>query len=175
MSENKVLKKVKNRGVLEKIAMAFPGYGGYKKKRLKETDDILRRNMFRILTTVSSSLREDYRRAVRYSLMDEAREIESLYMMCNALAQSILHAPRGYKPIANVINIDEDDLKRLIEFDSSFADVITAVKRSAEDVKKAMAQKDLDKLSSTLSDLRMKLGELESLMKRRDALLDGII
>jgi hypothetical protein len=166
----------KDQGVLSRIASIFPGYRGYKKKeQLRGTDDIIRRGTFRVLQEASSNLRESYRRAVRYSLMGEAREIESLYLLCDSLAQSILHAPRGYKPIAGTTSVKEDDLNKLLEFDASLADIVETIKEKTGEVHTAILQKDIDGLSSAISTLRMKLDELETLMRRRDALLDGIM
>jgi len=172
-----ILERVKHdRGVLGRIASVFPGYGGYKKKeQLRGTDDIIRRGTFRLLEEASSYLRESYRRAVRYSLMDEARDIEGLYLLCDSLAQSILHAPRGYKPIAGTTSIKEDDLEKLLEFDASLAEVVEEVKEKANEALAAASKKDIDGLVSAISILRMKLDELRDLMKRRDALLDGIM
>ncbi|WP_297437845.1 hypothetical protein [Thermococcus sp.] len=150
--------------------------GGYKKKeQLRGTDDIIRRGTFRVLQEASSYLRESYRMAVRYSLMEEAREIESLYLLCDLLAQSILHAPRGYKPVGGTTSVKEDDLNKLLEFDASLTDIVETIKEKTGEVRTAILQKDVDGLGSAISTLRVKLNELETLMKRRDALLDGIM
>jgi len=177
MDSKRILEKVKkDQGVLSRVASIFPGYRGYKKKeQLRGTDDIIRRGTFRVLQEASSNLRESYRRAVRYSLMDEAREIESLYLLCDSLAQSILHALRGYKPIEGTTNIKEDDLKKLLEFDASLADVVEIIKEKTNEVSMTILQKDINGLSSAISTLRVKLDELETLMRKREDLLDGII
>lgn len=174
-SPTKTSKRVKQ-NEMSRIASIFPGYRGYKKKeQLRGTDDIIRRDTFRVLQEASSNLRESYRRAIRYSLIDEAKEIESLYLLCDSLAQSILHAPRGYKPIAGTTSVKEDDLNKLLEFDASLADIVETVKEKTGEVRTAILQKDIDRLSSAISTLRVKLDELETLMRRRDALLDGIM
>ena len=173
----KVLERVKkDQGVLSRIASVFPGYRGYKKKELlRGADDVIRRNTFRVLEEVSSTLRESYRMAIKYSLIDEAKEIESLYLLCDSLAQSILHAPRGYKPIEGATRINKDDLEKLISFDASLADIVEDIKKKTAEIRMTIVQKDLDDLLSSISTLRTKLEELGTLMKRRDALLDGIM
>lgn len=171
----KVLERVnKDQGLLTKIASVFPGYHGYKKKELiRGADDIIRHNTFRILEDASANLRESYRIAVRYSLMDEVKEIESLYFLCDSLAQTILHAPRGYKPIVGATRINEEDLKKLVRFDASLADIIKDIKEKTAEIPVMIARKDRDSLRSALLALRTRLEELSTLMKRREALLEG--
>lgn len=172
-----ILEKIgKNQGILSKIASVFPGYRGYKKReQLRGTDDLIRRELFRTLENASSILRESYRMAVQRSLIDEAKEIESLYLICDSLAQLVLHAPRGYKPIGGTTSIKEDDLRKLLEFDVALAEVVETIEKKTDEVRTAILQKDVEGLISTISALRTRLDELSVLMRKRDALLDGIM
>jgi len=172
---SKVLDRVKeDRGIMERLASIFPGYHGYKnKEKLRETDDVVRRTIYREMSEFTVQLRRHYQRLVRLSRRDLAREVERLYLRCDAVAQQILHAPRGYKPLAGAMRIGEADLEDLIKFDSSLADQIAELREKIYELGDAIGKGRMDDVESIIGEVELIIERLSGLMRERESLLEG--
>ncbi len=172
---SKVLDRVKeDRGIMERLASIFPGYHGYKnKEKLRETDDVVRRTIYREMSEFTVQLRRHYQGLVRLSRRELAREVERLYLRCDSVAQQILHAPRGYKPLAGAVRINEADLEELIKFDSSLADQIAELREKVYELGEAVKDGRVEDVESIIGEVEIIIERLNGLMRERESLLEG--
>jgi hypothetical protein len=154
-----VLAHVKDeRSTLTRILSVFPGYRGYKEKETqRETDKLIRNVTARKMKEASDSARELYRKSISSSgTSDVSKSLEQLSMKADTICQRIQHATYGYAPLANVIEVNQEELDRLLEFDASIADSIATASQSIIGVGEVMARKE---------------GVLEGIEKANDALV----
>lgn len=164
----------KERGLLEKIASIFPGYRGYKEKEvLRETDKLVRDVLYRKLKEISENVRRLYGEALRtFGLNDQIKMLERISMRCDAMSERVRHAVYGYKPLFSAVRVEEDNLRRLIEFDASLADLIGKLGNAVKSLENDIYSGKLN--AENLKTIDNSLRELEETFKRRDEVLLGI-
>jgi hypothetical protein len=158
----------------QKILSFFPGYRGYKDKELlRETDRIVREVIFRKMKELHENLREVYRDSVsKYGVTEETRGIERLVLKIDEISQKIKHAPYGYTPIGYAIDVNEEKLDKLVEFDASLVNEIEEAFKILGDLK---AEFNVGKLSATnISKLSVTLNNIDQLVNRRREILFNI-
>lgn len=162
----------RKRTLTEKILSVFPGYKGYKEKELmRETAELVRDVTFRSLKDVSERVRRLYRQGVAgFGLSEEVRMLEKLSMRTDALAERVRHATYGYTPFMYVLQVDEEALLRLMEFDASLADYIKGLEESVKNVEEELSPGKLSKESIKKVENAISMLE-DTLDKRREALL----
>jgi len=170
-----VLAHVKEeQSTLARLLSIFPGYRGYKEKEtLRETDKLIRDVTFRNMKEASDSARELYRQSVGASgVSATSRLLEQLSMKADMICQRIRHATYGYAPLGNVIEVHQEELERLMEFDANIAGSITVVKESIVALREFKIMDEgvleaIDKATRALS-------QIEQTLERRKEVLLGI-
>ena len=120
------------KSLTEKILTVFPGYGGYRKREvLRETDRLVRDTLYNELKKAKERFSRICKNMVT-SGQAEAKEAERILMRIDACAERIHHAPYGYTPELNVIQIKEDHIRKLIQFDSKLSEGIANLREKVE-------------------------------------------
>ncbi|WP_440059824.1 hypothetical protein ACSU1N_01285 [Thermogladius sp. 4427co] len=152
----------------EKLLALFPGYKGYKEKELiRETDKVVRERLYRMLKEAEYVLREAYSRAVSMSATGiDVNVMDSVIYRLDSIAEKILHAPHGYKPLFNIVKVDETKLNKLLEFDLSLGE---AVSRFLEEVKnRSVKIASLEDARGLFQYVSSKITEIEDLVNKRE-------
>ncbi|MEM1606028.1 MAG: hypothetical protein QXW41_07300 [Fervidicoccaceae archaeon] len=154
----------------EKLLMIFPGYRGYKEKELvRETDKIVREQLYRRLKNITSTLREIQAELTSRNKITEANEIERLIYSIDTIASRTRHAPHGYKPLFYVVKVDEKDLSKLLEYDLSLSEIVDKLGKVTETLR----------VKTTLGeDIKTSIREIQELTRQYDSKLterDNII
>jgi hypothetical protein len=107
-------------GTLAGILNAIPGYGGYRDKQLRrDADRLLREHIVIELSEQSrkfAGLQRDLIDAGQLRLVDD---LERVARRLEALTDRIRHAARGYAGFFDAVQIREEELSRLYEFDET--------------------------------------------------------
>ncbi|MGC9346951.1 MAG: hypothetical protein ACP5JG_02330 [Anaerolineae bacterium] len=124
---------------LEQLMAKIPGYKGYKEKeQRREADRLLRDYIVNRMRTVKDQLdvlQTDLISAGKIELLDEAG---SAATQIQTFIDRVRTAPYGYAGLFDAVQIKEDDLDRVYEFDASllsYADRIEgAISRAREGI-----------------------------------------
>lgn len=155
----------------EKLLMVFPGYRGYKEKELlRETDRVVRDELFRRLRRSLEDLRRFYSVLVsRGGLSEEVKRVESVIYRLDSLAERTRHAPYGYRPLFHVVKVDEERLSKMLEHDLTLADVVSTLnsltsRLLAPDASPEYIRSLLGEVERCVSDYEVRLSERESVL-----------
>ncbi len=154
----------------EKLLMLFPGYKGYKEKELiRETDRVVRDELYRRLKESVSGLREFYSLIVSSGSTPVSDRVEKLIYRLDSLAEKTRHAPYGYKPLFHVFKVDENVLDKMLENDLNMGETV-------EELGKTISNKpsSIHEAESFLTNVEKLIEKYESLLEERERILSGI-
>ncbi|MDD1769151.1 MAG: hypothetical protein LUQ55_04130, partial [Methanomassiliicoccales archaeon] len=86
---------------------------------------------------------------------------------------AVAHAETGYSGLVADINIHEDELNRLYEYDASMIDQITAIASDIESLKAALGAGDEVAGSKGLKDIKGRITDFEDQFNRRMRVIEG--
>ena len=163
-----------DQGLLKKIQMFVPGFRGYRKKEdLRDADKMLRMQLSQKLGMQRRSL-EDCRTLITKTF--GSKPLEVLGGVINQLKKvegEVAHAEMGYSGIAADIQIKEDELNRLYEYDAGLIGDVSMISQSIEQLKTNLASQDDPKSLVSLAEIRGKITEFEDLFNRRMIVIEG--
>lgn len=111
------------RGVLESILDAIPGYGGYRDKQLRrDADRLLREHIAEELGQQLRRLSELQRRLVETQQLQLTDDLERVARRLQTVRDQVRTAPSGYAGFFDVVKIREAELDRLYEYDRALLD-----------------------------------------------------
>lgn len=161
--------------LFEKIAEKIPGYRGYKsKENRRQSDRLLRQKLTRELGEVKNDLS-----IIQDSFVDDlelelGEDAENLVKTVGAQSVEIDQADGGYSKIFNTAGIQEDELERIYEFDSSLLDSIEDIKKKTEELCELVDEGETKDLWRVMEGLREKLNELRDVFEKRTDAMEGI-
>ncbi len=160
--------------LLERIARVIPGYGGYKDKEHRREADKLQR------TYLSKRIREEKSRLERVNgelgrklFMDAIGEADRTAKRMEKVMDRIRFASYGYAGFFDLIKVREEALDKIYECDAKLL----------EDVEKiSQGISDLEKNLESQSEVRSRIGEIDSLvigldtkLNEREDLMKGMV
>jgi hypothetical protein len=152
----------------EKLMAIFPGYKGYKEKELiRETDKLVRQRLYLMLKEIEGFLRGLYSRAGLIQLTpSDLNMMDSAIYRVDSVAEKILHSPSGYKPLFNVVKVDEGKLGRLLEFDLSLGESVAALLNEVKD--KSGKVSTIDDIRGLFQRVLAEIEKIEELVNTRE-------
>lgn len=163
-----------DRGVLKKIQSVIPGFKGYRRREdLRDADKILRMQLAEKLAAQRRGLEE-----CRGLLMQSygSKELELIGGLINQLKKVeglVNHAEMGYSGFAADIQIKEEELDRLYEFDAAMLDHIASIAASVESLKSAIVAADEQTSYRDLANIRARIAAFEDQFNRRMKVISG--
>src|SRR5512136_2906698 len=132
-----------DQGLLKKIQSFVPGFRGYRKKEdLRDADKMLRMQLSQKLGLQRRSL-EDCRMLVTKSFGSKPLEVlGAVISQVKKVEGEVAHAEMGYSGIAADIQIKEDELNQLYEFDGAMLDHIASINASIDSLKNSLMAAD---------------------------------
>jgi predicted nucleic acid-binding Zn-ribbon protein len=161
MSENKdIYAQAKSQMRLsERIAAALPGFRGYKEKELRRESDI---------KSISQKIADK-----RY--MDVLTDTDRLSAKMDRITEKINHASYGYAGFYDIAKIKEENLDRMITFDSQLLDEVNALTVSIEDLKTQLLSNNFANLKDKIQTIADKFELLEDTFDKREQVILGVI
>lgn len=164
-----------DRGLLKKIQLVIPGFRGYRKREdIRAADSILRLQMADGLVQVRQGLEE-----ARSSMLEEyqSKNIDRIGGAINhvqALEGKVRHAEQGYTGFSPAVRIEEGELNRLYEFDSSMIGSIHSLDQSQASLLNLVRSGDENGATEALREIKDELVKFERAFEDRIPLIAGI-
>jgi len=177
LSEEKGLyKKAKEEMRLsERILAEIPGFRGYKEKEIRrETDKIIRNNLYRKLTEARKNLKEVFQQLSDQHLHEVLTDMDRLLMRLDRVAEKINHASYGYAGFFNIVKVEEEKLDKMIDFDSNLIGNVKKIVEETSAFKEEVRKRKFEKARERIEKLRDSLESLEETFDEREETILGV-
>ncbi len=163
-----------DRGVLKKIQNFVPGFRGYRRREdLRDADRMLRAQIAGHLGSVRQGL-EDSRSLIIGGW--NSKELELLGGVISQLKKvegQVAHAETGYSGFVADIEVKEDQIFRLYDFDASMTDMIGEMRASLDAIRTSLASRDSVQAQRDILAMRTLINNFESQFDRRLRVITG--
>ena len=110
-----------NRGFAKKLELLIPGLRGYRSKEdIRVSDELLRNQVADKLDHVKDNLQQLRKQVAAANDFTNLTNVGSLMAQVQTLSGEVRHAGQGYAGWVAPIQIDEDKLNKLYDYDYSF-------------------------------------------------------
>jgi len=161
--------------LLEKVMLVVPGFSGYKKReQRREADKIIRNFLHSKLQEARNALQDTYSLVAKAEESKALERIDNLLAVFDRISARVDHASYGYRGFFDAIKIEEQELDRMIDFDTQLVD---DAKDLAEQVKKIKSQvegENFDTLDADLRELRRTVNDFDRAFDRRKGVIEGV-
>jgi hypothetical protein len=114
-----------NRGIAKKLELLIPGLRGYRSKEdIRVSDELLRNQVADKLDHVKDNLQQVRKQIAANSDFTNLTGVGSLISQVQALSGEVRHAGQGYAGWVAPIQINEDKLNKLYNYDYSFVSAV---------------------------------------------------
>jgi hypothetical protein len=164
-----------DRGLLKKIQLVIPGFRGYRKREdIRAADSILRLQMADGLIKVRQGLEE-----ARSSMLEEYQSknidrIAGAINLVQTLEGKVRHAEQGYTGFSPAVRIEEGELDKLYEYDSSMIRSIQNLDQSQASLLNLVRSGDENGATEALRAIKNELINFERAFEDRIPLISGI-
>ena len=114
-----------NRGIAKKLELLIPGLRGYRSKEdIRVSDELLRNQVADKLDHVRDNLQQLRKQVAASNDLTNLTSVGSLLSQVQALSGEVRHAAQGYSGWAASIQVTEDKLNQLYNYDYSFVSAV---------------------------------------------------
>lgn len=163
-----------DRGILKTIQTFIPGFRGYRlREDLRDADKMLRMQLAKKLGMQRKQL-EDCRGLITKTYNSKPLDLlGGLISSFKRVEGEVEHAEMGYSGFAADIQIKEDELNRLYEFDAGLIMDVNQMTASIESLKPALVASDDPNSILALNELKARIADFEMIFNRRISVIEG--
>ena len=159
----------------ERILAELPGFRGYKEKELRrESDKLIRNNLYEKLMKARSDLKEVFQQLSQQRRFEVLTDMDLLVTKYDRVAEEINHASYGYAGFFNVLKVDEEKLDKMIEFDAQLVDEVQAIVDEASAFKKDVSNNTYETAKDHIQKTDNALETLEDTFDERGEIISGV-
>jgi len=178
LSEKKdVYGKVKDQMRLsERIMAAIPGFKGYKEKELRrESDRLIRNHIYLKLSKVKKDLRTVSQKLADRRWLDVLTDMDRLLAKADRVRQKVNHASYGYAGFFDAVKIKEENLDRMIEFDSQLIEDAESLMAEVAAFKVEVTKGEAKNSKERIQAITDKIEEFETIFDKRHEAIGGVM
>ena len=114
-----------NRGIAKKLELLIPGLRGYRSKEdIRVSDELLRNQVADRLDKVRDNLQQLRKQVASSGDFTNLTSVGSVISQVQALSGEVRHAGQGYAGWAAPIQVTDDKLNKLYDYDYSFVSAV---------------------------------------------------
>ena len=177
MSEKKdVYAKAKGQMRLsERILAAIPGFHGYKEKELRrESDKLIRNHLYLKLSGAKNNLRTISQKLSDRRWLDVLTDMDRLLAKVDRVNQKVNHASYGYAGFFDVVKVKEENLDRMIDFDSQLVDEADSMIADVDAFKAEVMKGEAKNAKEAIQSIVNKLEAFEAAFDKRQEVILGV-
>jgi hypothetical protein len=161
--------------LLEKIMLAVPGFRGYKaKEQRREADKIIREFLYSRLQEARNMLQDIYETVAGGKAPMALDPIDRLTAIFDRVSEKVHHASYGYAGFFDATKIEEDDLDRMISFDTQLVESAKGLAQKVQVFKGDVQAGKFDNLEAYESELRNTVEGFETTFDQRKDVIEGV-
>jgi len=158
--------------IFKKIASKIPGFSGYiERQNRRAADKLLRESVaarYEELHKKLSELQQDLTRKGEITVLDD---LETAATKLRTFIDKIRTASYGYSGFFDAVKVNEEEIKKLYEFDASMLDSVDAIDRAIDNV---AASVGTDGLPAAISNLVTLARELVTSFEQRGQVITSM-
>ena len=163
-----------DRGILKKIQNFVPGFRGYRRREdLRDADRMLRAQLAQKLGLQRRGLEEVRSMLVQNYGSKELDALGGVIFQIKKIEGLVSHAETGYSGFVADIEVKEDELDRLYEYDAGMIDHVIAMTTSIESLKNSVMAADDATIHKELMNIKARITDFEDQFKRRLKVVTG--
>lgn len=163
-----------DRGILKKIQNVIPGFRGYRRREdLHDADRMLRSQLAAKLGSQRQGLEECRGMLVQSYGSKELEAVGGLIFQFKRIEGLVTHAEMGYSGLVADVQIGEDELDKLYEYDAAMLDHITAISASVDSLKNSIMAADEPTEHKDLMNIKARLTDFETQFNARMNAITG--
>jgi hypothetical protein len=157
----------------EKIMLLIPGFHGYKEKEIRrESDKLLRNQIYQKLSSAESQAKDTYRSLVNQGINDTWDDTDHLMARLDRVVERINHSEYGYAGFFDVTKVKEPDLDRMMDYDYQLLQMTDSVTTAIQGLKDSVDNGHVQDAKGKISDAMKAVDALETAYNgRKDVIL----
>jgi len=129
---------------IKKILNKVPGFGGYiERQKRRDSDKLLREYLFEQFRELESRVSRLQRDFISQGEIKYVDDLEATAIKLRTFADRIKTASRGYSGLFDAVNVNEDELTLIYEYDSSMLDLVDEIDRAIDNVESSVGTEGL--------------------------------
>jgi hypothetical protein len=163
-----------DQGILKKIQMFIPGFRGYRKREdLRDADKMLRQQLAQKLGMQRRGLEECRSLLAQGGAYKDLDSVGGLINNFKKLEGLVAHTDGGYSGFAADIQVKEDEMNRLYEYDAGMIDHIGAIASSIDSLKSSIMAADEATMHKDIMNIKARINAFEDNFTRRMNVIQG--
>lgn len=156
----------------KKILNKVPGFSGYiERQKRRDSDKLIREylfDQFRELEGRVSRLQRDFISQGEIKYVDD---LEATAIKLRTFADRVKTASRGYSGLFDAVNVNEEELTQIYEYDASLLDLVDGIAHAIDNVESSVGT---DGLPASIRHLETKAAESVQAFNDRENVILGI-
>jgi len=164
-----------NRGAMKKLELLIPGLRGYRTKEdIRVSDELLRNQVADKLDKARANLDQLRKQIAAAGDYTNLTPVGSLMAQVQTLSGEVRHASQGYAGWVAPIQVNEDKLNKLYEYDYSFVSAVFQLETSTSPGTLVYDSTSPSSIQTTLGQLSKAIGDIRQKWSIRMETIEGI-
>ncbi|MCD1296078.1 hypothetical protein CUJ83_13830 [Methanocella sp. CWC-04] len=165
-------KVVEDRGLISKIQSIIPGFSGYRAREdLRAADNMLRMQMADRIAGARKGLEGCRAVLVDSMSLEHLDRLGALINKFKATEGEVRHAEQGYSGISAKIQVKEDEINKLYEYDYAQVSTIVEIENEVLKLKSVVDSGDSAGIKAGIANVDTKLNEFRETFRKRMILI----
>jgi hypothetical protein len=164
-----------NRGAMKKLELLIPGLRGYRSKEdIRVSDELLRNQVADRLDKVKDNLQQLRRQVVSANDLTNLTSVGSLMAQVQTLSGEVRHGAQGYAGWVAPIQVNEDKLNKLYEYDYSFVSAVFQLDEATSPGNLRYDSAAPNSIQTALGQMSKELADIKQKWSLRIEAIEGI-
>jgi len=164
-----------NRGIAKKLELLIPGLRGYRTKEdLRASDSMLRNQVADKLDHVKDNLQQLRKKMAASNDLTNLTSVGSLISQIQTLSGEVRHAAQGYSGWVAPIQMTDDRLNKLYEYDYSFVSAVWQMDQATSPGTLTYDGAAPNSIQSTLSGFSTSVADIKQKWSQRIEAIQGV-
>jgi len=164
-----------SRGIAKKLELLIPGLRGYRSKEdIRVSDSLLRNQVADKLDHVKDNLQQVRKQVAMSNDLTNLTSVGSLMAQVQTLSGEVRHAAQGYAGWVAPIQVNEDKLNKLYDYDYSFVSAVFQLDSATEPGTLNYDSSAPNSIQPTISGLGRNVADIKQKWSQRVEAMEGI-
>jgi hypothetical protein len=164
-----------NRGAMKKLELLIPGLRGYRSKEdIRVSDELLRNQVADRLDKVKDNLQQLRKQVAAANDLTNLTSVGSLMAQVQTLSGEVRHAAQGYAGWVAPIQVNEEKLNKLYEYDYSFVSAVFEFDETTSPGNLRYDNTAPNSIQITLGQITRELADIKQKWSLRVEAIEGI-
>ena len=155
--------------------LLIPGFHGYKEKELRrESDKLLRNQIYQKLSSAESQAKDTYRSLVNQGVNDTWDDTDHLMARLDRVVERVNHSEYGYAGFFDVTKVREPDLDRMMDYDMQLLTMTDTVTSAVQGMKDSVDSGKVQDTKGKISDALKAVDAFETAYNGRKDVILGV-